>query len=137
MRIRKLPAVLQININRFGINHIGDMIKINSRCEFGDYLNFDLIMEGTDSYELSQKSDRISSQTAAQNIKALKDSKHNNTYRLHAILCHNGTLNSGHYFCYLRVGSGESGDGFDDKRWIKFNDQSVSRVFKHQALAMG
>ena len=53
MRIRKLPAVLQININRFGINQFGDMIKINSRCEFGDYLNFDNIMEGTDSYELS------------------------------------------------------------------------------------
>ena len=37
------------------------MIKINSRCEFGDFLDFDKIMEGTDSYELSQASDRISS----------------------------------------------------------------------------
>ena len=53
MRIRKLPSVLQINLNRFGVSPSGRMIKINSRCEFKDFLNFDRIIEGTDSYELS------------------------------------------------------------------------------------
>ena len=61
MRIKNLPAILQININRFGVSPRGEMIKINSRCEFGDFLDFDKIMEGTDSYQLSQTSDRISS----------------------------------------------------------------------------
>lgn len=57
-----MPAILQININRFGVSSRGEMIKINSRCEFGDYLDFDKIMEGTDSYQLSQTSERVSSQ---------------------------------------------------------------------------
>jgi len=62
MRIKKLPAVLQININRFGVSRDGEMIKINSRCEFSDCLDFDKIMKGTDSHELSQAADRISSE---------------------------------------------------------------------------
>ena len=116
MRIKSMPAVLQININRFGVSSRGEMIKINSRCEFDDYLDFDKIMEGTDSFELSQASDRISSQQALHSQKAITGSKDQavaafsrNTYRLHAILCHNGTLNSGHYFCYLRTNKSHGG----------------------------
>jgi len=56
MRIKRLPSVLQININRFGVSSVGRMIKINSRCEFSDLLDFDRIMLGTDSYLLSQVS---------------------------------------------------------------------------------
>ena len=102
------------------------MIKINSRCEFGDYLDFDRIMEGTDSYQLSQTSDRISKPGGAPNTSG---SPYRNTYRLHAILCHNGTLNSGHYFCFLRVNNGGANSHdynnnltFDDNSWLKFND---------------
>ena len=54
-------------------------------------------------------------------------------YALHAILCHNGTLDSGHYFCYLRVGSGMKflkedsvHNLYDDGRWLKFDDNSVT-----------
>ena len=32
LRIKKLPPVLQININRFGVSASGTMIKINSSC---------------------------------------------------------------------------------------------------------
>ena len=56
LRIRKLPPVLQININRFGVSSAGEMMKINSSCEFSDSLDFDKIMESTDSYQLSQPS---------------------------------------------------------------------------------
>ena len=52
-RISKLPPVLQININRFGVDKDGYMTKIDSRCEFGDTLDIDKIMEGTDSFTLS------------------------------------------------------------------------------------
>ena len=41
MRIKNLPPVLQVNINRFGVSSSGEMIKINSACEFGDSLDFD------------------------------------------------------------------------------------------------
>jgi len=50
MRLKKLPSVLQINLNRFGVSDAGRMIKINSRCQFDDYLDFDNIISGTDSY---------------------------------------------------------------------------------------
>ena len=35
LRIKKLPPILQININRFGVSEQGELTKINSRCEFG------------------------------------------------------------------------------------------------------
>ena len=44
LRIRKLPPVLQININRFGMSPSGDLMKINSSCNFSDSLDFDKIM---------------------------------------------------------------------------------------------
>ena len=52
-------------------------------------------------------------------------------YHLHAILCHSGTLNRGHYFSFLRVGSKSEEPEvaeidpeaeFDDGSWVKFND---------------
>ena len=59
MRLKKLPPVLQININRFGVSASGNMIKINSACEFGDSLDFDQIMRSTDSYMLSQSASKL------------------------------------------------------------------------------
>ena len=50
LRIKRLPPILQININRFGVSATGDMMKINSACEFTDSLDFDKIIESTDSY---------------------------------------------------------------------------------------
>ena len=102
------------------------MKKINSNCKFGDTLDFDKILENTDSYQLSQS--KLSS----------KHKVGHSLYHLHAILCHSGTLNSGHYFCYIKESSSsESGNPFDDGRWVKYNDQNVNRVFKHLAFATG
>ena len=53
LRIKKLPPVLQININRFGVSASGSMMKINSSCQFGESLDFDKIMQSTDSFALS------------------------------------------------------------------------------------
>lgn len=53
LRIKKLPPVLQININRFGVSASGEMMKINSACQFGDFLDFDKLIESTDSFLLS------------------------------------------------------------------------------------
>ena len=41
LRVKKLPPVLQINLNRFDIDCMGDMIKVNSKCEFGETLDID------------------------------------------------------------------------------------------------
>ena len=88
--------MLQININRFGVSAAGEMMKINSACEFGDMLDFDKIMQSTESYLLSQ-SDGVSSNAGGkQSIR--------NLYHLHAILCHSGSLNRGHYYSFIKVG---------------------------------
>jgi len=36
------------------VSETGEMMKINSACEFGDSLDFDKILQTTDSYLLSQ-----------------------------------------------------------------------------------
>lgn len=124
MRIKKLPHVLQININRFGVSPSGEMIKIHSTCEFGDSLDFDKILQNTDSYLLSQPASSHNAHSQPSSSQQSHPSKpptlpqwqqpqqghqpaqHSNLYELHAILCHSGTLNRGHYFSYIRVGGG-------------------------------
>ena len=135
--------MLQININRFGISRDGQMMKINSRCEFNETLDFDRIVEDTDSYLLSQPSQSqgggrgagMSKQTSSGSIVVAQ----RNVYKLHAILCHSGTLNSGHYFCYIKAGpqNPSSPLDFDDGTWVKFNDQNVTRTFRHVAIGTG
>ena len=64
---------------------------------------------------------------------------HRNIYKLHAILCHSGTLNAGHYFCFIKVGK-PSSDGkvnFEDGTWVKFNDMNVTKALKHVAIGTG
>ena len=71
-------------------------------------------------------------------------------YHLHAILCHKGTLNRGHYYSFIRVGQKkqedhkdereadyDAKDGFDDRTWVKFNDTAVVPTFKHIAIGTG
>jgi len=53
LRIKQLPPILQININRFGIGENGNYKKINSICEFSETLDFDTLLEHTDSFILS------------------------------------------------------------------------------------
>ena len=48
-------------------------------------------MHGTDSFHLSQSSKSKS-----------KMRKEKIIYHLHAVLCHSGSLNQGHYFCFIR-----------------------------------
>ena len=129
--------MLQININRFGVSSAGEMMKINSACEFGDFLDFDKILSTTDSYILSQPAS-ASKQSQSSHQSAAVSSKRN-FYHLHAILCHTGSLNRGHYFSYIRCGEAdkETTNRHDDSTWIKFNDQVVIPAMKHQAFGTG
>ena len=69
----------------------------------------------------------------------MKRSRKKSQYHLHAILCHSGSLNSGHYFCYIR----QYDEGLlttnpvDNSKWFKFSDTHVKRVFKHTAIVTG
>jgi ubiquitin carboxyl-terminal hydrolase 7 len=82
--------VLQINLNRFGFTSDGMPLKIQSKCEFGPTLD-------------------LRQHAGPDDI-----------YHLHGILVHAGTLNSGHYFCYLRP--------TQQDEWFKFNDEHVTRI---------
>ena len=120
------------------------MMKINSACEFGDSLDFDKLIESTDSFLLSQPrrcSSELHSQQSSQYAKTFT-SEGRNLYHLHAILCHSGSLHRGHYYSFLRVGKPQetldtTGKCFDDGSWIKFNDQNVVPTFRHVAIGTG
>ena len=77
-------------------------------------------------------------------------------YELHAILCHQGSLHQGHYFCFIknRHQSAKNGDNgkndermevdsidadllFDDDSWVKYNDEIVTPAFHHVAMTTG
>ena len=53
-----------------------------------------------------------------------------NLYHLHAILVHSGSLNSGHYYCFIRP-------QLESDQWFKFNDQCVSEVNQRHAFNVG
>lgn len=130
LRIKSLPPILQININRFGIGSNGEYKKINSMCEFQETLDFDRLLESTESFMLSQRSSQKSSVR-----KSSKSSQHfsNNFYRLHAILVHHGSINSGHYYCFIKSKDTGSPEG----QWYKFNDMTVTKVPAQTAISTG
>ena len=46
--------------------------------------------------------------------------KENTKYRLFGTINHFGSINSGHYYSYIRIG----------EDWYKFNDSKVQKIFK-------
>ena len=52
-----------------------------------------------------------------------------NMYHLHAIMVHSGSLNSGHYYCFIRPRLGD--------QWYKCNDNCVTKVGKELMFAVG
>lgn len=80
--------------------------KINSRCEFEPVLDMNVVCE---SEEWSR----------------------DNVYELHSILVHSGSINSGHYYGFMRPK--------EDGRWFKFNDDLVTEIEPDIAfkIAMG
>jgi ubiquitin carboxyl-terminal hydrolase 7 len=81
------------------------LLQINDRYEFPDELDLDV-----------------------ENHKYLApgaDHSVRNVYKLHSVLVHQGTLNQGHYYAYIRP---------DGKNWLKFDDDRVERVDERQAL---
>jgi ubiquitin carboxyl-terminal hydrolase 7 len=78
------------------------MVKNNKKFKFGETLNLGSILGGSES----------------------------NIYRLFSILIHGGSLDSGHYYAYIKPTVTED-------KWFKFNDSTVSEVTKNHALSEG
>lgn len=50
-------------------------------------------------------------------------------YHLHSILVHRGSINSGHYFAFIKPSL--------EERWYEFNDDRVTQVTKEYAFGQG
>eukprot|EP00347_Sterkiella_histriomuscorum_P012213 403369461 len=118
IRFKKLPPVLQVQVNRFAYDmNVDRMAKINTRLRFEETLDLDSVLP--QEVQMSQNPYSQYSQT----------SKTNNLYHLHSILIHRGGIGAGHYFAFIRP-------SLDDK-WFEFNDSKVEVRLKSNSLSTG
>lgn len=92
LNFEKVPSILFLQLKRFKYDG-SKMIKLHNRIEYPETLDF--------SHFYHVKED-------------------NYIYSLYAVIVHDGSINYGHYFTYLK--------DHDKDRWIKFNDNRVSIV---------
>ncbi|CDW77585.1 ubiquitin carboxyl-terminal hydrolase 12-like [Stylonychia lemnae] len=118
IRFRKLPPVLQIQVNRFTYDIEQDqMAKINAQLRFHETLDLDSLLPK----EVNMSQFAYSQIASDQEVK--------NLYHLHSILIHRGTLGAGHYYAFIRP-------SLDDK-WFEFNDSKVEPILQSTALSIG
>lgn len=108
LQIKKLPPVLGIQLKRF--EHSSVSSKIETHVEFP------LILDMND-YVLHEAGD----EKRTLNHKSHKDL----TYELFAVVCHIGSVNTGHYICMLKNRDGN---------WFKFDDSAVNLVPSSEVL---
>ena len=96
-KIMSLSPILWVNTGRYGISSTGKTIFLSGKVSGIKNIN-----------EIIKKyiSDEV------------KDTIRNVDYKLASFICHRGTLEFGHYYCYA-----ETGDG-----WYKFNDETATRI---------
>jgi len=121
---RQLPEVLMINLKRFGFHlQSSDFHKLNDYFEFPLLLNmepftYDYISRREQGELCDDQATEETSSTAALD---LEDERFE--YELVGILAHSGTLNSGHYFSFIR--DRKSRFPAIGGEWIEFNDKFV------------
>lgn len=104
-------------LNRYDFDmYSGNMVKNNQRFAFQDMLDLESVLSGGSAANEDSKR-RPLSQTNNDAV---------NQYHLHSILVHRGTLDSGHYFAFIRPGIQD--------RWYEFNDEDVTEVTKAYAI---
>ncbi|ODV95940.1 hypothetical protein PACTADRAFT_41013 [Pachysolen tannophilus NRRL Y-2460] len=97
LKIKKLPPVLGIQLKRF--EHLSTSAKIETHVTFPLMLNmYDYILHDHDHL------DKIETDL---------------TYELFALVCHIGSVNTGHYVCLVKNRDGN---------WFKFDDSKVTLV---------
>jgi ubiquitin C-terminal hydrolase len=99
------PKVLIITIKRYLQMPNGRFVKINKMINYPEVLNIQKYYCGNDHRE----------------------------YELYAIINHTGSIDSGHYYSYIRTMK-DDGKGFNDQ-WLCCNDSQVSLITDEQALS--
>ncbi|ODV87686.1 hypothetical protein CANARDRAFT_193832 [[Candida] arabinofermentans NRRL YB-2248] len=102
LKIKKLPSTLGIQLKRF--EHLAQSVKVET------HVDIPLMLDMTN-YTLSDNDSepRIG----------------NNLYELFAVVCHIGSVNTGHYICMVK-----SRDGV----WFRFDDVKVTQVTQDDVL---
>lgn len=105
-----LPPVLNIQLRRFEFDFERMMmIKVNDKHEFYEEIDLDRKDEDGNPRYLSSTADKTVS----------------NKYKLLAVLVHSGGIHGGHYYAFIRP---------DGQSWLKFDDETVTKATKEQAL---
>jgi ubiquitin carboxyl-terminal hydrolase 22/27/51 len=91
--VKKLPPVLSIQVKRFQHHHYGQSTKVETKVSFPLFLD-------------------MSKYTVDGPGRPL-------TYELFGVICHQGTLNTGHYTCMIKTRLGS---------WFNFDDSMITKV---------
>lgn len=108
MSIKSLPPTLAIQLKRFKHDHLSEVSsKLETPIQMPLYLDMTKYAKHT-----NNSSDR-----------ALDG---NMVYELFAVVCHMGSVNTGHYVVYIKNGAGQ---------WLLFDDSVVSKATESEVLA--
>lgn len=102
-----------LNRYEFDLN-TGNMVKNNQYFSFQEKLDLESILS-----KATRDKRPLSQSCSTDGIL--------NQYHLHSILVHQGTIDHGHYYAFIRPGV--------DDRWFQFNDSTVSEVTQAFAIA--
>ena len=97
-KISKLPPILIVALKRFKYN-------TRTRTKLNDMIHFDMDLNIED-FTVSKPS----------------------SYSLCSIICHDGSLSGGHYYCFAKV------KDKNKEKWVKYNDSKVNDVDENEVL---
>jgi len=123
LEFQLLPKVICIHLKRFRHSKSPSprqcskttCTKIETKIKFTRFMDFDLF-KTSDEEPSEFKKPRMNEKTT----------KHDDTYQLYAVVKHEGTHESGHYYTYINMGS--------DSTWYKCNDHAVTSVTRQEVL---
>ena len=109
-KFKKIPNILFIQLKRFQYNpNTFTFIKNNKGISFKEEINLTNYMDINNN-----------------KTKSKKKFKTNEIYSLYCVIVHSGSLQSGHYYCFVK--------DFKNDCYIKFNDTSVKRAEKKEVF---
>lgn len=91
--VKKLPPVLSIQVKRFQHHHYGQSTKVETKVSFPLFID-------------------MSKYTVDGPVQPV-------IYELFGVICHQGTLNTGHYTCMIKTRLGS---------WFHFDDSMITKV---------
>lgn len=117
--IRKLPKALCVHLKRFEFNmQHSRMTKIGQFMEFPTSLN------------MSQYKDSTPQSQSQTQLSGVERDRSIGSYRLSAIVIHDGTSNVGHYTCIARP------RGKEQEKWVLLNDRIVQETNMAEIMQM-